>query len=920
MADIELRGVQTNNLQNLDVNFPEKQITVVTGVSGSGKSSLVFDTLYAESYRRYVESLSSFARQYLKALPKPSIASVKNLPPAIAVKQSKSGANSRSTVGTITELNDLVRIIFTHASKVFCENCERDVIKEDGTSIATEWMKKRPQAKVLLLAPLKRWKQSKTELTTVDLEGQGFSRLWSEKAGLHRTSDVKKLNCDDLYVVVDRVVLNDEQSARTRSSLDLCLKLGKGLAAVLEESQEAKGLHFHSNTLQCPSCETSFLAPSNALLSFNHPLGACKTCQGFGQAQEIDWNKVFPDQESSLSDSGVAAWNFGSHVALYDDAKKSAQKFDIDFRKTFKNYTDSEWRWLKYGDKGRFDGVEGYFKWLDSHRHKTHYRIHASRFRKYVTCPECNGKRLQKLSLACMIHGESIADICTRSVDSLREWVGLMRENAQKSLIATRVQDARIMGIQEALEEVDARLDYLQRVGVGYLCMDRQTRTLSGGELQRISMARCLGGGLVDTLYCLDEPTSGLHARDSRRLMSVVQELKNQGNTVVVVEHERTLIEAADHLIEIGPEAGHKGGHMTFAGTPAQRSKTTKQEWTSSHFKPGKFLEVKGASTHNLKTIDIKIPLGALTSVCGVSGSGKTSLIQHTLYPLLAQLLGSETEGWVAIPKATGIFPKDLKQQISFVMHVSQASMGRSTRSNIATYLGIFDEIRKLMSQTPVAVASKLMPGDFSFNTSGGRCEECRGLGTVIEDLSFLGEMAVTCSACQGRRFSDKVLKAEYKGKNLIDILSLTVSQAREFFFEKNALCKALDSVVEMGLGYVSLGQNTSSFSGGEAQRLKLLRLMKDHKGGKPGFLIFDEPTTGLSDKDVSRLIEQLRALTKKGHTVLVVEHHLGVLKSSDWLIEIGPEAAHAGGNLVFQGSPSEISKSKGSLTAEFLM
>ncbi len=914
---IELEGVQTNNLKNVDVKLPLGALTVVTGVSGSGKSSLVFDTLYSESYRRYVESLSSFARQYLKALPKPKMLHAKNLPPAIAVRQFRSGATSRSTVGTVTELNDLLRILYAHLATIECTQCGRAVIKHTPETIAAAARELFADQRVMIGAPLHGWKTMKAKELRTQLEAQGFSRAYAAQS-LTKLADIDlgKLHAAD--VIIDRIQVESAQEMRLSASAGLALKAGRGRCVIIGENDQREEF---MAAYCCPHCDLEYEEPSPALLSFNHPLGACVNCQGFGYAAEIDWDKVFPDHDSSLSGRGVVPWNFGSHVEIYERAKTSARKIGVAAAKPFKSYAAAEWEWLKNGDDGKFKGVRGYFKWLEEYRHKTHYRIHAAKFRKYVLCPVCHGKRLNTKALACKLLGQSLADICSKSIDQVRAWIAELE--AAKTQVTAMQQSASsgIMGLEEAVDEAKARLGYLQKIGVAYLALDRQTRTLSGGEMQRISMARCLGSALTETLYCLDEPTSGLHARDSSNLLEIVKEMRDQGNTVVVVEHEKVVIRGADYLIEIGPQAGHKGGEVVFAGRPLTAKKREQVTWpeTGKQARDFTWIELKGASTHNLRAIDVKFPVGALTAVCGVSGSGKTSLIQHTLYPLLAKVLGSEVEGIVEEPRAKSLGPASVIKRFSTVMHVSQAALGRSTRSNIATYLGIFDEIRKLLAATDTAKANKLTPGHFSFNTPGGRCENCRGLGTVVADLSFLGEMAVICAACQGARFDQKVLQVEYKGKNLIDILRLTVAEAREFFYERAALAKLLDNVIEMGLGYVTLGQSTSSFSGGEAQRLKLLRLMKEAHGGKPAFLIFDEPTTGLSDTDVMRLLEQLRYLTSLGHTVIVVEHHLGVLRSADWLIEIGPEAAAAGGQVVYQGVPADIKQNQESVTARYL-
>ena len=933
---IQLEGVKTHNLKGIDVEFPIGKMTVVTGVSGSGKSSLVFDTLYSESYRRYVESLSSFARQYLKALPKPEVESVKNLPAAIAVKQSRSGATSRSTVGTLTEINDLLRVLFVHLSRIVCRSCGRVVEPETPSTIVRKCREEFGAGHtVIVAAPLRKWENVKAKELRAQLEAQGFTRFVDpESLAVTRIADFKETKAKgiaDMSVVIDRMeIKQDAADPRLYDAARLALRVGRGVVSVIS----GKRLDF-TDGLDC--CGVTYAQPTLALLSFNHPLGACDTCQGFGFASEIDWEKVLPDMSSSLAGKGVACWNFGMHDGVYDLALQGAKLAKLGVaKKPFSEYSRAEMDWLKTGKapaesggkNSSYHGIVGYFRWLDSKRYKPHYRIHAARYRKYVICPACDGARLKPDGLSCRIEGRNIADVQALPVDEFAAWMAGLRTSAEKQGFLDPKRRGRVergmTGLVEAFDEAEARVGYLQRIGVGYLTFDRPSRTLSGGELQRINMARCLGSALTETLFCLDEPSVGLHARDSRRLLEIMREMRDQGNTVVVVEHERTVIEGADHLIEIGPKAGHEGGNVVHAGAPQVRSRTVKKSevapvsrWSDAG---ARFIELTGARTNNLKNIDVMIPAGALTAVCGVSGSGKTSLIQNTLYPMVARALGQEVSvvgGERCVAKA--VKPLPLIKSYSEVLLMSQAALGRSSRSNIATYLGIFDEIRKLMAGEPLAQKLGLTPGSFSFNTPGGRCETCRGLGTVSEDLSFLGDMEVTCPECHGRRFGDAVMSAAWRGKNLAEILALTVAEARVFFHDRPAIAATLDHVIAMGLGYVNLGQHTSSFSGGEAQRLKLAELLREVRGRKPKILIFDEPTTGLSDADVTRLMEQFRTLTKNGHTVIVVEHHILVLKSADWLIEIGPEAAAGGGELVYQGVPGGLAGVERSLTRPFL-
>lgn len=925
---IIFKEVRTHNLKGFDLNLPLGKISVVTGVSGSGKSSLVFDTLYGESYRRYVESLSSYARQYLKALPKPDVRDLSNLPPAIAVRQARSQATSRSTVGTATELNDLLRVVFARKSEVICHGCHQKVEKSNTETIGTFVLSKRVGEKLLICAPLAKWGKITLKDLKTQLEAQGFTRLLiraesGEGYTLVKLGDVKAATLKGAAVVIDRINADESQGGRIREAVALALKLGRGLMFVID--QEGWKKNVFSDVLDCPNCGISYIEPSETLFNHNHPLGACATCQGFGYTSDLDWEKVIPDRSANLSSKGVIPWNFGKFAAYYSWAKTSAKKAGIDPEKAFDKYTADEWAWLKSGDGGRFDGITGFFEYLDSKKYKAHYRIHSARFRNYVLCGSCEGMRLNDRALACRIDGKNFGDLGRMSIAGISEWVTSagLETNADHQ----EYQDG--MGIEDALEELQSRLKYLLKTGLAYLTLERPSRSLSGGEMQRISMSRCLGSALTDSLYCLDEPSSGLHARDTDNLIAIVRTLQDQGNTVVLVEHDRQMINAADFLVELGPKAGHEGGNVVYAGeveaapTLASFTKSVSARDIQAAGVPKtftKFIELKGATTHNLKNINVRFPVGALSAVCGVSGSGKTSLIQHTLYPAIARHLKQAKERFeTSSPQFKSVGPPTALSGHSQIMHVQQADLTRSSRSNIATYLGIMEPVRKLLSAQLQARKHGLAPGAFSFNTAGGRCEGCKGLGVVVEDLSFLGEMEVICPVCEGRRFDERVLSVTFNGKNMTDILGMTVAEARQFFFELPDVVAICDAVVEMGLGYITLGQHTSSFSGGEAQRLKLLSVMRDLGRKKPMILILDEPSTGLSDKDVAVLIGQLKKAAAMGHTVIVVEHHLDILRQADWLVEIGPEAADQGGHLVFEGVPFELQGVKNSVTARYL-
>lgn len=916
---IELQGVRTHNLKNLTLRFPLGKITVVTGVSGSGKSSLVFDSLYGEAYRRYVESLSSYARQFLKQMARPEVDEVHNLPPAIAVRQIKAGLNQRSTVGSMTELGDVLRILFGYLSQVYC--CGRPLAKANGPAMSRAAFAAWPGKRLLVLAPLDAWSGVKPAELKTQILGQGFTRAMVG-GQLQKIEEVDPKELKKSLIVVDRVQLTEENRSRCIEASELALRLGRGDAIL--QTEDGASQRF-SRLLKCSNCQTEYIEPSPTLFNHNHPQGACETCQGFGRMPVKDRQKIIPDMSSSLLKEGVAAWNFGEHTIYYKLAKKSAQSRGLDPAKLFKSYTQSDWKWLYEGDsQGQFDGLNGYFRFLDSKRYKAHYRIHASRFTTYVLCTACEGKRLNSKALACLIDDKNFAQYGDLSLLHFYAWFETLEARyRQRSLQGDAEYDLGSMGaVDEAIQEGLVRVGYLLKMGLGYLNLNRSARTLSGGEAQRINMARSLGSALTGTLFCLDEPSVGLHARDSKNLLEVVQELRDQGNTIVVVEHERTLINGAEHLIEIGPGAGHCGGELTYAGLPSGRqNKGIKWPRSRKIGENDRFLELINARTHNLKNVSARFLVRGFNVVCGVSGSGKTSLIRHTLYPMLVQALGQEADEELeaSATQADSLGPASVLKSFHAIHFVSQEGIGRSSRSTIATYLGIFDEIRKILAATPQAKAQGLKPGYFSFNVPGGRCETCKGLGYVIEDLSFLGEMPVTCHTCEGRQFSEDALAVTIKGKNLRDILNLTLSEAREFFYDQPRLVQSLDQVIKLGLGYVTLGQNTSSFSGGEAQRLKLLKMMIDASDRQCSCLIFDEPSTGLSDQDVYQLLLQLLRLRDAGHTIIVVEHHLGLIQAADWLIELGPEAAGDGGNIVYQGQPEGLRHVSESRTAPYL-
>ncbi len=904
VKDIKLRGVSTNNLKSIDVSFPYGKITAVTGCSGSGKSSLVFHSLFAESERRYLESLSSFSRQYIKAQAKPKIKEAHHLLPAIAIKQARGFSNNRSTVGTLTEVGSLLELVFYHLSEIHCPGCN-EIIKENKPEEIASLIEKQiaSSASFFFLASLDHYKELKTTSLLHEIKQLGYSRLWSAQKKFFRLEEKNKINLDTDFLVVDRLSSEEADISRLLEACKQTLQIGRGRIFLLDDQDKITPF---AQSRICFTCKQEFPEPSTSTFSFNSPIGACSECQGYGQSSVLDWKKIIPDENSSLKEKGIPALDFGTHKDYYNIISKNAKNMNISLSKAFSDYTKKEMSWLKSGDGKKFDGLTGYFNWLESKKYKPHYRMHLMRYKSYRTCTSCEGERYKKEALYFKIGENNISDVLNFHHTKLSSWLQSLKENYSK----TNEE------LSSALEELESRLSYLEEIGLGYLNSKRISSSLSGGELQRIKMSRCLGNYLTQTLFCLDEPSSGLHPRDSEKLIRIICELKNQGNTVVMVEHEKSLIESCDHLIQIGPKSGSEGGEVTYAG-PYKKEEAIKLKPNEEILENSQsFLEIKNASIHNLKKIHAKIPLGQLTGVCGVSGSGKTSLIKHTLYPLLLKnfsTIENETE-----PTGTLSFKgkKNIPEEVFFV---SQDPITRTSRSTIATYLGIFDEIRKIFGTLPQAKALNLTNKHFSFNSPGGRCESCKGKGTIEEELSFLGSVSVICHVCSGKRFTEEVLSVSYKGYSILDILSCSIKELGKLFPSSKKIQTVLEHVSAVGLDYMNIGQELSSFSGGEAQRLKLLSMTVNTKKDTKAVLIFDEPTTGLSDQDVKTLLAHFQTLKKFGHTIIVVEHHTGLLSQCDWLLELGPEASEKGGDLIYEGPTIKLKNHKLSVTAPYI-
>lgn len=945
-----LKGVRTHNLKDIEVSFPKHQLIGVSGMSGSGKSSLVFHTLHAESYRRYIDSLSSFSRQYLKAMPRPPIVSADHLLPSIVVKQATLNSSKRSTVGSLTEITDHLRVIFAHLCTTECVNGHGPLRSHSIASVARQLIDHHLHQRMLILARVScitgdvSSAQHSVNVNMQDLlaflKQQGFVRLLNsdgEVVKLSRLSqDQKSFDSSDLgqwYLVIDRVRISEETTQRLDEGLSKAFRLTQGQMAVARVENPKETLRVYKRSLSCAHCEDEAPEPSSEYFSYHHPLGACPVCQGYGQAMVWDWDKVIGSADT-LRDLRFFKHKRGRR---YREPMIESLSAHLSVGKKLSEYDEADLCWLKYGhpspqersdvvadgsqaafsSSSSFSGLSGLLNRLNSHRSMS-MKIFTSQFKGYIRCPECHGTRLAPWVQRYKINKMSFVDIQSLCASELHRWLRGLE---------LRVGDQH-PAILEALKQANKKIRYLIQIGLGYLSMDRVSRSLSGGEIQRIRMTQCLGSALSQTLYCLDEPTVGLHPLDTQKLMSVMRMLKDQGNTVVVVEHDPEVLAQSDWLIEMGPEAGWRGGTLCYQGPP-QGSKHFREGVCLDRLSSGSrvslnqsWIELLNVTTHNLKDVSIRVPIGSITGVCGVSGSGKSSLIRYSLYPACCAVMGGDSQESSEAAYHSVNYPSD---QLTQVLLMSQKSLGRTMRSHIASYLGIWDGIRKLFAATADAKAMGWTARDFSLNTGHGRCAHCLGLGVVKEDMSFLGELYVKCSHCHGQRYKSDILEVRYQGQNIHQVLSMTVSEASEFFQTcgVSVIVRTLNEIMELGLGYLPLGQATSTFSGGEAQRLKILKLLVNVPASSSKMLmIFDEPTGGLSEEDIPFLWKKFQRLQKKGNTVVVVEHHLRVLKSVDWLIEMGPGAGDHGGEVVFQGVPSQLSDpshQSGSSIARFL-
>ena len=917
---IEVQGARTHNLQGIDCRIPHRQLTVVTGPSGAGKSSLAFDTVYAEAQRRFVESMSTYARQFLEQMERPPVEALHNVLPAVALEAKNAIRNARSTVGTLTEVHDVLRLLFTHLGEVECPEGHGPVASHVPEQAADRIASGVLGQKVLLVAPMPRPPRQANEKLK-ELVRQGFFRRLETdddgKAEIVRMTPSSRWTktLDPLPLVLGRFRA-DAERGRLTESVEEAYRLTGGLAVVVD-AEDPDRRAFLGRGLVCETCGRRLERPTPALFSFNSPLGACTSCQGFGRVTGIDRQRVIPDPSKTLRERPIAPWNGKSYEGHYAKLFRAAGERGVPLDVPWSELDAADRRWVWSG-KGSFTSLDKFFAWLERRNYRMHLRILLARYRAYTPCPKCEGRRLRPESLAVRLAGEMISDLSRRSIEALRAWL--------RDLDLEPTRRARAGHL---LDELGGRLETLHRVGLDYLTLDRQGRTLSGGESQRIQLAAALGSGLTNTLYVLDEPTIGLHPQDSDRLLALLQDLARRGNTVLVVEHDPTLIRGADHVVDLGPKAGEHGGRVVSEG-PLSEVLKSEESLTAAYLgdrAAGAQLDglaaadlgdrerlwVRGATANNLQGIDVELPWPALVAVTGVSGSGKSTLVENVIHGTFQRSRGTVDVEPGECEALEGFEP------LADVVLVDQRPLGRSSRSNPVTYVKAYDVVRKLFAATPLAQQRGITAGHFSFNLDLGRCPECSGLGVTEVDMQFMAAVTVTCDRCQGHRFRPDVLGVTLQGRNIHETLELTVSEALEVFAGQRALVRRLKPLVDVGLGYLRLGQATATLSGGEAQRLKLASFLTASKKKEHRLFLFDEPTTGLHLADIDLLHNTLRRLVDAGHGVVVVEHSSELVARADWVVDLGPGGGHHGGQLLFSGPIREFVDTVDSPTAREL-
>jgi len=926
-----IKNVYQNNLKHLDLVIPHYKLIVVTGVSGSGKSSLVFETLYEEGRRRYVESLSAYVRQFLGKMKKPLVDYIKGLPPAIAIEQKKSSGNSRSTVGTVTELYHYLKVLYARLGKTYSPVSGNEVKKQSVDDVTDFILSLEENSKIIILAPFLRSEKRKWAEELALLLQKGFTRLYINREILKIEEIQDKLNQgskkeittfqnqldESCAILIDRLVIEKTDGGlenRIADSVQTAYYESKGRCIIdVELSMDNYQLFHFSNSFEADGIY--FEEPSPDLFSFNSPHGACPACHGFGNLLGIDEDKVIPDKTLSLYDGAVACWE-GEKMSLWkQDFIKNSSKSNFPIFKPYYQLTREERKLLWDGD-GQAEGINNFFDYLESNNYKVHYRIFMSRFRGKTACRTCEGTRLRKEAGYIKIEGRSISDLVNIPLDKLMVFFDELNVKYADNKVAKRL-----------LYEINTRMKMMSDIGLGYLTLNRNSKTLSGGELQRIQIIYSIGSNLTGAMYILDEPSIGLHPRDTEQLLKILNNLKELGNSVIVVEHDEDIIRAADEIIDLGPLAGFHGGELVFQGKingKADDSNSLTMQYLNGKIgipvplprrKLKSFIEIKGATKHNLKNFDVKIPLTAMTVVTGVSGSGKSTLVHDVIFESFKNEITPYTPDPRNCRKIEGDFKRILRAEF-----IGQDSIDRSRRSNAVTYVKVYDHIRELMSAQQASKINGFPPAYFSFNVEGGRCEECKGEGNITVEMQFVADMHLQCESCKGRRFKEEILDVTYQGKNIDEILQLTVNEAIDFFAPHKAIITGLQPLMTVGLNYLKLGQPTSTLSGGESQRLKLASfLSKGTKYEEPVLFIFDEPTTGLHWNDISKLLNAFNALIDIGHTVLVIEHNLEVIKCADYIIDLGPEGGEEGGMVVFEGRPEELVKVKKSYTAKYL-
>ncbi len=938
---IVVQGAREHNLKNVDVTLPRDAMIVFTGLSGSGKSSLAFDTIFAEGQRRYVESLSAYARMFLGQVDKPDVDFIEGLSPAVSIDQKSTSKNPRSTVGTVTEIHDYLRLLFARVGVAHCPECGEKITAQTPQQIVDQLMREGEKTRLAVMAPIVRERKGEFQDLFAQLSQDGYARarVDGETVQLSDPPKLAKQYKHTIEVIVDRIAIKDSAMQRLTDSIETALKLADGrvmIDFVDRDADAADRTRTFSEKLACPNdhpVQLEEIEPRT--FSFNNPFGACQRCDGIGHQLEVDPDLVVPDPSATLAEGAIAPWAVGTQVAKYwvrvmaglgeelgfdvntpfEKLPKKAQKALLhgkDYKVTvaYRNRFGRERRYTQ-----GFEGVLGYIKRKHGETESDTARERYEEYMRNVPCPECNGARLNPAVLAVLVGGKSIAEVSEMALDEAYEFAANLELNEREAKIAT-----------EVLKEIRARLKFMLDVGLNYLNLSRASATLSGGEAQRIRLATQIGSGLVGVLYVLDEPSIGLHQRDNRRLIETLTRLRDLGNTLIVVEHDEETIEEADWIVDVGPGAGEHGGQIVHSGSLAELKKN-KESVTGSYLAGRRSiavpeqrrkrdtkrqLKIVGARENNLKNVTVNVPLGMLTAVTGVSGSGKSTLINDILYRVLATKLNKAKLVPGRHTRVEGL------EHLDKVIHVDQSPIGRTPRSNPATYTGVFDHVRKLFAETPEAKMRGYLPGRFSFNVKGGRCEACKGDGTIKIEMNFLPDVYVPCEVCHGARYNRETLQVKYKGKSISDVLDMPIEEAAEFFAAFRPIARHLDTLVDVGLGYVRLGQPATTLSGGEAQRVKLASELQKRSNGR-SIYVLDEPTTGLHFEDISKLLRVIQGLVDKGNSVVVIEHNLDVIKSADWIIDLGPEGGSGGGTIVAEGTPEDVSKVEESHTGFFL-